>query len=136
MIPLHSRLESVENEYVQARAKLEEHQFALGGGWEYDRGSFDRFLDEGHKVWLRLPFRVLSGNLDGETDDNDARIRFGQPFVLKHLYREGTDPDVRTPAIGGTLNQFQDPENPDAEIEAEWIDKARQVLESVEPLFP
>ena len=136
MIPLHSKLESVEKEFVQAKSMLEERQFALGGGWDYDHGSFDRFLDEEHKIWLRLPFHVVGGNLDDETVENDAKIKFGQPFVLNHLYREGADPDAKSPAMGGMLNQFQDPENPDAKVEPKWVDKAKHMLAEVEQLFP
>jgi hypothetical protein len=136
MIPLHSKLESLEKEYVQAKSILENREFALGGGWDYDHGSFDRHLDNERKVWLRLPFDVVNGNLDEDTDMNDAKIRFGTPFVLKHLYREGPDPDAKTVAMGGLVNQFQDPADPDAKPETKWVDKAKQVLAEVEQLFP
>ncbi|CAH1189965.1 hypothetical protein PAECIP111893_00049 [Paenibacillus plantiphilus] len=136
MIPLSSVLESSKHEYVEVKQMLEEHQFALGGSWDYDHGSFDRSLDEANKVWLRLPFTITNGNLDSETVDNDAKIQFGQPFVLKHIYNDGLDSSADLSTVGGLVNQFQQPLDPDAEIESGWVDKARKVLHQVESLFP
>lgn len=136
MIPLSSVLESSKHEYVEVKQMLEEHQFALGGSWDYDHGSFDRSLDEANKVWLRLPFTITNGNLDSETADNDAKIQFGQPFVLKHIYNDGLDPSAELSTVGGLVNQFQQPLDPDAEIESGWVDKAKKVLGQVESLFP
>ncbi|MBW7474623.1 YugN-like family protein [Paenibacillus oenotherae] len=136
MIPLSSNLESREQEYVEVKNMLEEHQFALGGSWDYDHGSFDRSLDEAHKVWLRLPFDVINGNVDSETTDNDAKIRFGQPFVLKHVYNDGLDPTADPSTVGGLMNQFQPPLDPDGEVEPRWVNKAKEVLHQVESLFP
>ncbi|MBW7459566.1 YugN family protein [Paenibacillus sepulcri] len=136
MIPLSSKLESREHEFSQMKNALEEHEFALGGSWSYEGGSFDRFLDEAHKVWLRLPFDVVSGNVDSESDDNHARIKMGQPFVLRHVYNEGLDEDTVPRVMGGLINQFQGPTDPDAEIDSKWIDKAKHVLGEVEQLFP
>ncbi|MCQ6558657.1 YugN family protein [Paenibacillus mendelii] len=136
MIPLSSKLEATEQEFVEMRTKLENYQFSLGGSWEYDHGSFDRALDEANKVWLRLPFDVINGNLDAETEDNDAKIRFGQPFVLKHVYNEGLSSEAQPRTVGSLIDQFQTPTDPDAEIEAHWVDKAKHVLGEVEQTFP
>jgi hypothetical protein len=136
MIPLSSKLESREQEFVEIKSLLEEHEFALGGGWEYDHGSFDRYLDEAHKVWLRIPFEVINGNTDSETVENDAKIRIGQPFVLKHVYNEGTSANTVPRTFGGLVDQFQDPLDPDDEIEPKWVEKANNVLGQVERLFP
>lgn len=130
-----SSLESVEHGFNEARALLEQQQFALGGNWEYSRGSFDRALDESHKVWLRIPFEVISGYIDSETTENDATIRLGKPYVLKHLYREGNDPEASVRMAGALFDQFQSPSNPDAPIEDRWITRAKQSLTEVEALF-
>lgn len=136
MIPLSSKLEAREQEFVEIMKMLEEHQFALGGNWDYKHGSFDRYLDEAHKVWLRIPFDVINGNLDGETEENDAKIRLGQPYVLKHVYNEGLDPEAQPRTLGGLVDQFQSPLDPDAPVEQKWIEEARSKLEQVEQLFP
>ncbi|MBB3108368.1 shikimate kinase [Paenibacillus phyllosphaerae] len=132
MIPLTSKLESSEKEFNVLKQELEEEQFSIGGDWTYEHGMFDRALDEANKVWLRIPFEVVSGSVDGEADENDAKIRIGQPFVLKHLYEEGIDHGQSSPVFGALFNQFQTPTDPDAKIEPKWVDKAKQVLSQVE----
>ena len=132
MIPIHSALEGKEKKFTEMQARLEEHRFSLSGNWDYDRGSFDRALDETNKVWLRLPFQVTDGNIDSELSENNAQIRFGEPYVLKHLYNEGNDPEASVRLFGALFDQFQTPVNPDADIEAKWVERARDVIRAVE----
>jgi hypothetical protein len=132
MVPLPSELENREEDFGKIQATLVRHQFSLGGNWEYDHGSFDRFLDEGHKVWLRLPFKVTRGHLDGETVNEDTFIRMGTPFVLKHIYNEGLDGEAQVRTLGGMVDQFQEPVDNDADIEQKWVDQANLVLKDVE----
>ncbi|SDX21806.1 YugN family protein [Paenibacillus sp. CF384] len=132
MIPLEFKLESSEKEFTEVRSMLEEHEFSLGGNWDYEHGYFDRYLDEAHKVWLRMPFDVINGNIDSDTQDLDAKIRMGQPFVLKHLYNEGLDKHAQPRALGSLIDQFQEPIDPDAEVESKWVTKAKEVLGEVE----
>jgi hypothetical protein len=136
MIPLSSRLESSEQPFQDMKDALEEHEFALGGSWDYIHGSFDRYLDEAHKVWLRVPFDVVNGHVDSESADSKATIKIGQPFVLKHVYNEGLDSEAHPKAIGSFIDQFQEPLDADAQIESKWIKKAEDVLHQVEQLFP
>jgi hypothetical protein len=136
MIPLSSRLNSRELVFGEIKNRLSGYDFSIGGNWDYKSGSFDRPLDgEAQKVWLRLPFEVINGDLDAETDNDDALIRFEQPFVLKHVYNEGLEQGVSPGMMGGLVNQFQHPTDPDASVEQIWIDKAEQVLRQVEGLF-
>lgn len=136
MHAIPSLLTSQVKDYVTASNDLSEHGFGLGGNWEYDHGSFDCALDEANKVWLRLPFDVTIGNLDSEKQENNAKIQFGQPYVLKHIYNEGLDQEAQPRAIGGLMDQFSDPIDPDDEIESHWIDKAKQKLNTVEKIYP
>jgi len=136
MIPVSSKLENRELEFVEARRLLGEYDFAIGGSWDYDHGSFDRALDEAQKVWLRIPFSATNGNLDAEADENDAKIRIGQPFVLKHQYEEGQDETAQMRVLGALIDQFQSPSNPDAHVEPHWIDKANAALREAEAAFP
>jgi hypothetical protein len=136
MYAILSSLTSQVQEYVIVKNVLSEHGFALGGNWSYDHGSFDCALDEANKVWLRLPFDVTIGNLDSESQENDTKIRFGQPFVLKHVYNEGLDREAQPRALGAMMDQFSDPVDPDDEIESHWIDRAREKLKTVESIYP
>ncbi|XID93289.1 YugN family protein [Paenibacillaceae bacterium WGS1546] len=129
---LPSPLASKVRDYLSERERLAEHGFTLGGNWDYMRGSFDCALDDDRQVWLRLPFEVTSGSLDGESDTNGTDIRYGQPFVLKHVYREGPDKEASPGAIGTVFNQFSDPLDPDGEVEPEWIEKAKSKLNRIE----
>lgn len=132
MIPLQFRFENEQCGLAEARDALHELQFVLGGGWDYDRGSFDRALDEEDKVWLRLPFSVVNGKLDSEKVDSEATIQWGQPFVLKHLYNEGNDPAAEMETVGALFDQFQKPVDPDAAVEPHWQEKGQQLLEQAE----
>jgi hypothetical protein len=135
MFAIPSSLTSQVKNYVSTSNDLSEHGFGLGGNWEYDHGSFDCALDEANKVWLRLPFDVTIGHLDNEKQENNAKIQFGQPYVLKHVYNKGLDQEAQPRAIGALMDQFSDPVDPDDEIESHWIDKARQKLNVVESIF-
>jgi hypothetical protein len=132
MILLNSNLENVETVYAIANKQLNTYQFSLGGSWDYEHGYFDRSLDGVDKVWLRIPFEVTKGALDGEKEDLETEIRLGKPFVLKHIFNEGLDPEADFMTYGGLLDQFQDPIDKDAEIEQKWIDQGQQLLKQIE----
>jgi hypothetical protein len=132
MITLHSDIEATEYKFADAQEKLGRVQFTLGGNWEYDRGFFDRNLDEEHKVWIRLPFIATAGSIDSERADSNTTICIGQPCVLKHLYKEGNDDEASVRVVGSLFDQFQSPTDPDAHIEAKWIDKAKRALAEAE----
>jgi hypothetical protein len=132
MKPLESPLEHKKAAYNEMRETLGGFGFSLGGNWEYDHGYFDRPLDEAHKVWLRIPFQVERGSADLENEDTDATVEVGKPFVLKHVYNEGLDPEAEAETYGAMLDQFQAPTDADAGVESEWIAKGAEVLREVE----
>lgn len=136
MQSLSSSLTSQEQEFAIVQNGLSKHGFALGGNWDYDHGSFDCALDDKSTVWLRLPFHVTNGNLDSESPETDAKIRFGEPYVLKHLYNEGIDKEGGMGMLGALINQFSDPVDPDADIESRWIEAAKSKLRQVEAIYP
>ncbi|MCA0755485.1 YugN-like family protein [Paenibacillus sp. N4] len=135
MIPISSVLESRERQYLDTKELLESQRYTLGGNWEYDKGCFDRALDEDHKVWLRIPFEVSAGNIDSEAEDTDAVIRLGTPYVLHHEYREGNDPEASFRVMGAMFDQFQSPSDPDAEVNSHWVERAKAVLNETERLL-
>ena len=134
MIPLTSKLENVERTYSGVVGELTRHGFTLGGNWDYDHGYFDQALDERRQVWLRVPFRVTGGSLNGEAAEvnEDTHILFGTPFVLKHVYEEGIDEDGRSGPLRSLVDQFQDPADQDADVEHHWVELARQHLHELE----
>ncbi|MEK8126974.1 YugN family protein [Paenibacillus filicis] len=131
-MPLESKLVGVEEPFDKAISVLQPLEFALGGNWDYEHGCFDRYLDEGHKVWLRIPFEVTHGLLEGEHGGTGTVIQLGSPFVLKHLYNEGLDAEAQIRVVGALIDQFQEPVDKDAPVEDKWIDQARSLLQEVE----
>jgi len=127
-----SALTDQERSFTEARDALGRCGFSLGGNWDYDHGTFDCPLDEARKVWLRLPFHVTAGVLDGEAEDQGTRIRFDPPFVLKHVYREGPDPEAMVGLSNAMVDQFQEPADPDAPVEPHWVERARHKLREAE----
>ncbi|SDC01813.1 YugN-like family protein [Paenibacillus sp. UNCCL117] len=132
MVPLDSKLAGIEEPYDKAAGVLQEFEFSLGGNWDYEHGCFDRSLDEGHKVWLRIPFEVTHGVLEGENGGVGTVIQLGSPFVLKHLYNEGLDEEAQVRVVSALFDQFQEPVDKDAPVEGEWVDQAKLVLKEVE----
>ncbi|WP_420818444.1 YugN family protein [Paenibacillus ginsengarvi] len=131
--PIHSALDGRMEEYDRVYDYLQQHQFTLGGNWEYDHGSFDHALDEANKVWLRLPFEVTRGRLESADAPNPGtRIMMGTPFVLKHLYNEGLDDDATMRTYGALFDQFQAPVDEDAKVEDHWVTRGEQLLRKVE----
>ncbi|MFC0213022.1 YugN family protein [Paenibacillus chartarius] len=135
MKPLQSRLEHQEESFDRVRDVLTGFQFNIGGNWDYEHGYFDRSLDEAHKVFLRIPFQATRGVIDAESAQTGARVELGQPFVLKHVYNEGLDPEAEVEVMGGLVDQFSAPLDPDAEVEQKWVTQASQLLEQVEAEF-
>ncbi|WP_314589220.1 YugN family protein [Paenibacillus terrigena] len=132
MFTLESRLENVQGTYCDLSEFFCKMNFCLGGNWEYKQGIFDKHLDAERKVWLRIPFYVTSGHLDGECEGCDAIVQLGKPFVLNHLYNEGLDDEAQISLTGGLFNQFQAPVDPDASVKPRWVDQAKEVLHQLE----
>lgn len=132
MKTITSSLEQVKESFDSVRDHLHEFDFALGGNWDYDHGYFDRSLDEANKVWLRIPFQVVTGRIDGDTEATDAIVEVGTPFVLKHVYNEGLDQEAEAETYGAMIDQFQAPLDPDAEVDDKWVKEARDLLNQVE----
>lgn len=136
MIAFSSQLENRTEDFVNVSHYLDKFEFTLGGNWDYEHGYFDRYLDEAHKVWLRIPFTVISGTMDGLSDESDAVVRLGTPFVLKHIYNEGLDSEATPRIYGALFDQFQNPVDKDAEIETKWVTQAKELMMQVEQGFP
>ncbi len=132
MITLESSLENIEDVYCDLNEHFCKFDFCLGGNWEYKNGSLDKHLDQQRKVWLRVPFHVMSGTFDGECDGCIAVIKLGKPFVFGHLYNEGLEDEASITVAGGLFNQFQEPIEQDAEVNPIWVKRAQEVIKQVE----
>jgi hypothetical protein len=132
MKTLSSSLTQVQESFDSVREHLHEFDFALGGNWNYDHGYFDHSLDEEHLVWLRIPFQVVTGRIDGDAESTDAIVKVGTPFVLKHVYNKGLDQGAEAETYGALIDQFQTPLDPDAKIEDKWVKEAAGLLHKVE----
>ncbi|MBH5319266.1 hypothetical protein I6N90_15790 [Paenibacillus sp. GSMTC-2017] len=136
MIPVSSIIDGKQKTFTEAKQWLENNGFTLGGNWDYNRGSFDRALDKENKVWLRIPFEVTEGTIDSELTENNAHIRFEEPYVLKHLYNEGNDPEASVRVVAAAFDQFQSPVNPDADIEQHWVNRGKEMIRQLETSIP
>ncbi|MEI7025975.1 YugN family protein [Paenibacillus sp. y28] len=132
MIPLTSAIEGHELDFANLRDRLSGSGFTLGGNWDYTHGSLDRPLDERHTVFLRIPFDVIRGELDGDDDNPEAVVRIGTPYVLKHLYEDNTDQDTQPRIYGALVDQFAAPIDKDADVEQNWVEQAAAVLKEAE----
>ncbi len=135
MISIHSSIEGKVQDYIHTKNELDKLQFSLGGNWDYEGGSFDKFMDEDRTVWLRIPFVIAKGEFDGEATDIEAHIQMGKPYILRHLYQEGLDNAAQIHTYGGLIDQFQKPVDKDAEINLEWVEKGSVIMKQVEQLL-
>ena len=61
MINLESRLENIEDRFVNIDTYLGKHDFTLAGNWDYKHGYLDRRLDQllaGRRHARQLPVRL------------------------------------------------------------------------------
>ena len=135
MLELKSSITGLSMSLADAREKTESAGFVLGGNWEYDHGCFDKALDQQDIVWLRIPFDVTQVNLDSERENLNATIRFGAPFVLKHVYEEGIDSEAASGLLSSFVNQFQTPADPDDKVEPHWVERAEAELRELEQIL-
>jgi YugN-like family len=129
MKPIKSRLENELCALNEAEVTLKDMGFSYGGNWEYDHGYFDyKFDDEKGYTFLRIPFKAI----EGELDKKDTVIQLGQPFLLAHKYQIGLDDNGGTGSFSGSVNQFSEPQDPDASIDKQWIGLGQELIQRVE----
>ncbi|MBY6035030.1 YugN-like family protein [Fictibacillus nanhaiensis] len=122
----------LENELIalnEAEDVLKSMGFSYGGNWDYDHGYFDYKLDdEVGYTFLRVPFEAV----EGELDKKDTVIKFGEPFLLAHKYQVGLDDYASTGNLSGSVNQFSEPQDPDASVDKKWINIGKELVNKVE----
>ena len=131
MIYLDTALEGKKAYFGHVQSGERVHGYVLGGNWEYDRGCFDTVLsqEDGKTVYVRLPFRVL----DGELDRHDAYIEFGKPYVIKHVVHTGLDRDENSLLTATGFNQFQDPVDEDGQLrnKSKWEEAGERAVQKM-----
>jgi hypothetical protein len=144
MIPVPSKINGKEVIYGEIEEAFTREGFVLGGNWDYYEGYFDNPLEQNEQetIYLRLPIQVVAGQLN----DADARIKFGQPFLVRHVVEIGVDTEVdplplidQIPGQATFLvNQFQTPDEKDGEIynKQERIEEAKEAIERILPYLP
>ncbi|MFC7687953.1 YugN family protein [Ureibacillus sp. GCM10028918] len=131
MLQFESELEGKHAQFGYLRDKLKNYGFCLGGYWDYDRGFFDAILSkqDGETIYLRLPFVVISGELDSD----HAHIQFKTPYVIKHIVNYGLDFDDGSLLDATGFSQFQTPVDKDGTIQNKhkWVQAGEQVVGKV-----
>jgi hypothetical protein len=128
MIRLETDIEGVQMTFGEARKELKKYGLVIGGNWDYDRGIFDGNMhrEGGETIYLRLPFKVLKGELDRK----DAWIEFEQPFVIKHVVNLGLDHDSSALLASTGFSQFQEPLDKDGYIhdKSKWQEFGEEAI--------
>ncbi|ARK21154.1 hypothetical protein CSV69_10895 [Sporosarcina sp. P26b] len=130
MLELNTSIEGKLACFGTLRDKVDQHGYHFGGGWDYDKGSFDSILhrEGGETIYLRVPFEAH----DGELDDFNTSIKFKKPYVIKHVVNLGLEHDDSS-LISGSFNQFQTPLDKDAEIrdKSRWETAGELAIEEI-----
>lgn len=131
MLKLQTELDGKHAKFGFLRDKLKPHGFCLGSYWEYDRGFFDTILvkKDCDTIYLRLPFEVMSGELDSY----NAEIKFQTPYVIKHVTHCGLDFDENSLLDATGFSQFQSPIDKDGKIvnKNRWVHAGEEVVGKV-----
>lgn len=128
MIHLDTDMEGKQMTFGHANDNLKEFGFHMGGNWEYHEGMFDGIMhrEGGETYYVRLPFKVL----EGELDRRDAWIEFQKPFVIKHVVNLGLDKDSNSLLTATGFSQFQEPLDTDGHIrdKSKWQEFGEEAI--------
>lgn len=128
----NTSIENYKGHFADLRQFFHEHGYDEGGNWEYDHGFFDKKLaDHPGYLFIRIPVFVQ----EGEFGDDEALIRLGKPFALRHKYQIGNDDYVDETVTNASVNQFQEPQDPNASLTEEEIKYCRGRVEALEQKF-
>ncbi|WP_164669372.1 YugN family protein [Virgibacillus doumboii] len=131
MIELQTELEGKKTYFRNMKKQSKKFGYCLGECWDYHKGCLDGLLwrEAGESIYLRMPFKVL----EGELDRPDAYIQFETPYVIKHVVNTGLDKDVNALGAATGFNQFQEPLDRDGLIrdKNEWEDLGEQTVNKI-----
>lgn len=129
---MSSKLEGKTFGLFDLETKLKPVGYMIGGGWDYDHGTFDYKIDDkdGYQ-FLRVPFKAVDGSLD--TDG--VRVKIMTPYLLSHKYEDGIDHEGNIGNLSASFNQFAEPEDPDAEFPQEYISFGKSLVRDLEKIL-
>jgi hypothetical protein len=132
MIPIPSTLEGKTYQLYKLEKELKPLGYTIGGGWEYDHGSFDYKIDDevGYQ-FLRVPFEAV----DGQLDSQGTTVQLGRPFLLSHKYQVGMDDHAEIDTFTASFNQFSEPRDPDATFPEKYIDLGKSLVKELETIL-
>ncbi|WP_026694656.1 YugN-like family protein [Peribacillus kribbensis] len=132
MIKIASRIEGEIFSLFDLEQSLKPIGYTIGGNWDYEHGYFDYKIDDSHGYqFLRVPFRTKSGQLDSR----GAAVEMERPFLLAHRYEGGLDDHSNIGNVSAAFNQFQEPEDPDAEFPEKYVGLGRSLVQELESLL-
>ena len=129
MIEIPSALEGKTFRLYKLEQELKPLGYTIGGNWDYDHGSFDYKIDDrvGYQ-FLRVPFEAI----DGQLDSDGTTVKLGRPFLLSHKYQLGLDDHVHDDNLESLINQFSEPQDPDATFPEKYIDLGKALVRELE----
>lgn len=132
MIEIPSLIEGKSFKLNRLEEKMKPLGYVIGGNWDYDHGSFDYKIDDelGYQ-FLRVPFE----SVDGQLDSKNATVKFGRPFLLSHRYQVGLDDHANTGNFSASINQFSEPQDPDATFPEKYIDVGKSLVKELEAIL-
>ncbi len=132
MIQIQSKLDGEQFELNELEYTLKPLGYDIGGGWDYDHGTFDYKLDdEQGYMYLRVPFQAIKGELD----KNDCIVSIRTPYLLHHVYQRGLDDHAGVGNAAASINQFSEPQDPDGSIDDKWIQLGEEMVRDLEELL-
>ncbi|MGX1192346.1 YugN-like family protein [Metabacillus sp. SLBN-84] len=132
MIEIPSKLQGKSFKLYHLETQLKPLGYAIGGGWDYDHGSFDYKIDDevGYQ-FLRVPFTAA----DGQLDSQNTTVTLSSPYLLSHKYQIGLDDNVHIGNVKASFDQFQEPQDKDADFPEKYIDAGRELVKELEDLL-
>ncbi|WP_028987207.1 YugN-like family protein [Thermicanus aegyptius] len=130
MIEIPSRLEGKTFLLDTLEEKLKPLGFTIGGNWDYDQGLFDYKLagEAGGYLFLRIPFKAVKEQLDSY----GTVVETGTPFLLSHKFKAGPDDRSEIGVLSAAINQFSEPQDPDAAVPEKYIPVGRRLVHDLE----
>lgn len=128
----NTAMENRQGRFDEIRDFFKEHGFEIGGNWETDHAFFDKKLkDNPGYLFIRIPVFVDEGTFG----EDDAVLRVGTPFLLRHKYNPGLDDNVQVDTFDSALDQFSEPVDPDASIEQKEVEETQPLIRELEQAF-
>lgn len=125
-------IENYQGHYGALRDFFNEQGYEVGGNWDYDHGYFDKKLaDSPGYLFIRIPVFAQIG----EFGQDDAVVKVGRPLLLRHKYQIGNDDYVDMTVTNASVNQFSEPQDPDASLKNEEVENTQQLIHQLDDVF-